>query len=71
MRLHRPTALGVATLATALVAGPTVAVPAAEATTTVTVSSHEIDVTVGPAGERKVCTVVFDLYRPSTATRAR
>ena len=31
--------------------------------------SKEIDVTVGPAGQRKVCTVVFDLYRPSTATR--
>jgi ABC-2 type transport system ATP-binding protein len=34
------------------------------------VSSKSIDVTVGPAGDRKVCTVVYDLYWPSTATRA-
>lgn len=58
------------TLLLALVGGLLVAVPGAEASTTVRKLSKEIDVTVGPAGERKVCTVVFDLYRPSTATRA-
>jgi predicted acyl esterase len=53
----------------ALVGGLLVAVPGAAAGTTVRKLSKEIDVTVGPAGQRTVCTVVFDLYRPSTATR--
>ena len=60
----------VTTLLLALVGSLLVAVPGADAGTTVRKLSKEIDVTVGPAGQRKVCTVVFDLYRPSTATRA-
>jgi ABC-2 type transport system ATP-binding protein len=36
----------------------------------VSVTSNEIDVHVGPSGEQ-TCTVVFDLYRPSTATPSR
>ncbi len=71
MRQSRPAVLGVAALAAALVAGlTTTAAGPAQAATTVSVSSKSIDVTVGPAGGRKVCTVVYDLYRPSTATRA-
>ena len=65
----RRTVTQVSVLLLALVGGLLVAVPAAEAGTTVRKLSKEIDVTVGPAGQRKVCTVVFDLYRPSTATR--
>ncbi len=69
MRPSRPAVLGAAALAAALTGAPTttVATPA-QAATTVSVSSKSIDVTVGPAGNRKVCTVVYDLYRPSTAT---
>ena len=71
MRQSRPAVLGAAALAAALVAGlTTTAAGPAQAATTVSVSSRSIDVTVGPAGDRKVCTVVYDLYRPSTATRA-
>ena len=71
MRQSRPAVLGAAALAAALVAGlTTTAAGPAQAATTVSVSSKSIDVTVGPAGDRKVCTVVYDLYRPSTATRA-
>ena len=67
----RTAALGAATLAAALVTAlPTVAAAPAEATTAVSVSSGSIDVSVGPRGRRSVCTVVFDLYRPSTATPA-
>ena len=69
MRQSRPAVLGAAALAAALVAGLTTAAGPAQAATTVSVSSTSIDVTVGPAGDRKVCTVVYDLYRPSTATR--
>ena len=67
----RRTLTQVSVLLIALVGGLLVAVPAAEAGTTVRKLSKEIDVTVGPAGQRKVCTVVFDLYRPSTATRTQ
>jgi len=71
VRQSRPAVLGAAALAAALVAGlTTTAAGPAQAATTVSVSSKSIDVTVGPAGDRKVCTVVYDLYRPSTATRA-
>jgi putative CocE/NonD family hydrolase len=52
-----------ACVAGTLAAGPT----SAQAATTVSVATKEIDVTVGPAGQ--VCTVLVDLYRPSTATR--
>jgi ABC-2 type transport system ATP-binding protein len=70
VRQSRPAVLGAAALAAALVAGlTTTAAGPAQAATTVSVSSKSIDVTVGPAGDRKVCTVVYDLYRPSTATR--
>ena len=78
MRPSRPAVLGATTLAVALTGGLLTGVPGADAATslasastatTVTVQSKEIDVTVGPAGGRQVCTVVFDLYRPSTATR--
>ena len=55
----------------ALAGALVVAVPAADAGTTVSKATKEIDVTVGPAGQRKVCTIVFDLYRPSTATAQR
>jgi X-Pro dipeptidyl-peptidase (S15 family)/X-Pro dipeptidyl-peptidase C-terminal non-catalytic domain len=41
----------------------------AVATPTVTKTSHEIDVHVGPAGAQ-TCTIVYDLYTPSTATAA-
>jgi predicted acyl esterase len=50
-------------LVTASPAGAAVAAP------TVTVTSHEIDVHVGPAGA-ETCTIVYDLYTPSTATAA-
>jgi len=71
VRQSRPAVLGAAALAAALVAGlTTTAAGPAQAATTVSVSSKSIDLTVGPAGDRKVCTVVYDLYRPSTATRA-
>ena len=70
MRHSRPAALGAAALAAALVASLTATgASPAQAATTVSVTSKSIDVTVGPAGDRKVCTVVYDLYRPSTATR--
>ena len=70
MRQSRPAVLGAAALVGALVATLTVTAAApAQAATTVSVSSTSIDVTVGPAGQQKTCTVVFDLYRPSTATR--
>lgn len=59
-------------LALALAAGllaPLPSAPAARAGTTVTKLTKEIDVVVGPRGQQKVCTVVFDLYKPSTATK--
>ena len=59
-------------LALALAAGvlaPFPGAPAARAETTVTKLTKEIDVVVGPRGQQKVCTVVFDIYKPSTATR--
>lgn len=65
----RRTVTQVSVLLFALVGGLLAAVPAAEAGTTVRKLSKEIDVTVGPAGDRRVCTVVLDLYRPSSATR--
>jgi predicted acyl esterase len=59
-----------ATLATTLgLVGIGVATPAAGAPT-VSVSTHTINVTVGPAGATRSCSVLFDLYRPSTATKA-
>lgn len=54
-----------------LLAGALVSVPAAQAGPGVTVQAKEVDVTVGPAGQEKVCTVVLDLYRPSSATVRR
>jgi ABC-2 type transport system ATP-binding protein len=42
---------------------------AADAAPTVTKTSHEIDVHVGPTGAQ-TCTIVYDLYTPSTATPA-
>ena len=68
MRRTAPSVLGALAAAGALVAGLVTTAPAAQAETTVTMQTKEIDVTVGPAGEQKVCTVLFDLYRPSTAT---
>ncbi len=69
MRPSRPAVLGAAALAAALMGALTTTGAApARAATTVSVSSKTIDVTVGPAGSREVCTVVYDLYRPSTAT---
>jgi predicted acyl esterase len=41
---------------------------AAATTPTVTKTSHEIDVHVGPTGAQ-TCTIVYDLYTPSTATK--
>jgi len=73
VRPSRPAVIGAAALGVALPTGLLTAVPAADAApaaTTVSVQSKEIDVTVGPGGARQVCTVVFDLYRPSTATAA-
>jgi predicted acyl esterase len=59
-----------ATLATTLgLVGVGVATPAAGAPT-VSVSTHTINATVGPAGATRSCSVLFDLYRPSTATKA-
>jgi predicted acyl esterase len=59
-----------ATLATTLgLVGVGVSTPAAGAPT-VSVSTHTINVTVGPAGATRSCSVLFDLYRPSTATKA-
>jgi predicted acyl esterase len=66
-----PAATTAATAAAALaglLGGLLAAAPAAQAGPEVTVQTKQIDVTVGPAGEQRVCTVVFDLYRPSTAT---
>jgi ABC-2 type transport system ATP-binding protein len=69
VRHSRPAALCAALSAAAVVASLTATGAApAQAATTVAVSSKTIDVTVGPAGDRKVCTVAYDLYRPSTAT---
>ncbi|HEX7189451.1 MAG TPA: CocE/NonD family hydrolase [Actinomycetes bacterium] len=68
MQRTAPSVLGALAAAGALVAGLVTTAPAAQAETTVTMQTKEIDVTVGPAGEQKVCTVLFDLYRPSTAT---
>ncbi len=69
----RRTGLAVATAATLALGllgapvGPLAVTTATGAQTTVAKTSHEIDVVVGPNNE-KTCTVVFDLYRPSTAT---
>ena len=70
MRARRTRSVLLGALATggALVGGLLVAAPTATAGPDVTVRTKEIDVTVGPAGQEKVCTVVLDLYRPSTAT---
>lgn len=69
MRTSRPLALGTAAALTVTLAGATIGTGTpALAATTVSVRTEQIDVTVGPAGARTVCTVVFDLYRPSTAT---
>ena len=57
------TLAALATLAGLLVA------PGASAATTVTRTTHEIDVVVGPHDDQ-TCTIVFDLYRPETATAA-
>ncbi|MGH8971536.1 MAG: CocE/NonD family hydrolase, partial [Actinomycetes bacterium] len=43
--------------------------PASGAEPAVIKTSHEIDVVVGPEDDQ-TCTIVFDLYRPSTATAA-
>jgi len=60
-----------ATLATVggLVATTARADASATAAPTVTKTSHEIDVHVGPTGAQ-TCTVVYDLYTPSSATKA-
>lgn len=71
VRRTRTALLGALATSGALVAGTVALAPAATAGPTVTVSTKQIDVIVGPAGERKTCTVVFDLYRPSTATARR
>lgn len=79
MRQPRPASLGAAgaaALAVAVLALSAVAPPAGaasrlpEAAPTVTVRAGSLDVTVGPPGNRTVCTVLFDLYRPAGATRA-
>jgi predicted acyl esterase len=59
-----------ATLATTLGLVAIGAATPAAAAPTVSVSTHTLQVTVGPAGATKSCSVLFDLYRPSTATRA-
>ena len=59
-----------ATLATTLGLVAIGAATPAAAAPTVSVSTHTINVTVGPAGATKTCSVLFDLYRPSTATKA-
>ena len=73
MRAVRPTRPLLAAVAAALVAGGLTAgaldAPASAATT-VSVQTKQIDVVVGPPGQQKTCTIVFDLYRPSTATAA-
>lgn len=71
MRRNHGTLLGALATTGALVAGLLAMAPVAQAETTVSVQTKEIDVTVGPVGQRTVCTVVFDLYRPSTATARR
>lgn len=48
---------------------PAGAAQTAEATVSVSKTSHEIDVRVGPSGAQ-TCTVLFDLYTPSTASKA-
>ncbi|MGZ4639680.1 MAG: CocE/NonD family hydrolase [Actinomycetes bacterium] len=53
----------------AVLAGVLATTSPADAAVTVTKTSHEIDVRVGPSGTQ-TCTIAFDLYRPSTATRA-
>jgi predicted acyl esterase len=71
VRRSRPAVLGVTAAAVALTAGLLTGVPTAtpaRAATAVTAESHEIDVQVGPGGTQ-TCTVAYDLYRPSTATR--
>jgi predicted acyl esterase len=65
----RPSLCAAALATTLGLVGFGAATPAA-ATPTVSVSTHTINVTVGPAGATKTCSVVFDLYRPSTATKA-
>jgi predicted acyl esterase len=68
VRPSRLAVLGATTAAVALTGGLLTGVPGAEAATAaVTVESHEIDVHVGPDGAQ-TCTVVYDLYRPATAT---
>jgi predicted acyl esterase len=66
----RPFALlAVVATGAALAAVPPAAGPAAAAAPTVTKSTHTIDVLVGPHNDQS-CSIVFDLYRPSTATAA-
>lgn len=65
--------LGVVLVATSPPGAAAESPPPAAATTapvpTVTKTSHEIDVHVGPAGTQ-ACTIAYDLYTPSTATAA-
>ncbi|MDQ1671043.1 MAG: hypothetical protein QOE40_3104 [Actinomycetota bacterium] len=56
--------LGVLVCASALLT----ATSPADAAVTVSKTSHEIDVRVGPS-DAQTCTIVFDVYRPSTATQ--
>ena len=74
MRPSRPPSSAPPPLAVALTGGlltgvPGAAAAAAAAATTVAVSSHEIDVHRRPGRRPDVCTVVYDLYRPSTRHR--
>jgi predicted acyl esterase len=64
----RPSLCAAALATTLGLVGIGAARPAAAAPT-VSVSTHTLQVTVGPAGATKTCSVLFDLYRPSTATR--
>jgi ABC-2 type transport system ATP-binding protein len=61
--------LAAAATGLALTAVAPAAEPAAAAGPTVTKSTHTIDVLVGPHSDQS-CSIVFDLYRPSTATAA-
>ncbi|MDQ1617168.1 MAG: hypothetical protein QOJ60_3107 [Actinomycetota bacterium] len=61
--------LAAAATGLALTAVIPAAEPAAAASPSVTKSTHTIDVLVGPHSDQS-CSIVFDLYRPSTATAA-
>ena len=58
-----------ATLGAVLVTTAPPGAAAGSTPATVTKTSHEIDVHVGPTGAQ-TCTIVYDLYTPSTATKA-